>query len=200
MQGKLGFMRGVNQTSTQLIGDPSDFGEPSFQSTQSLGREDQRADKARGEKLKAEAASVWTEPNRTVLHEKQETKCVYNIYRGGHSILPVGEHHEGYVTLEEKTAVEENVGKYTRGLKISIEGNIGSGKWNWRRARQLMSCCAGKSSFGPWLCESLRKRGIKSWFRPERIEEWTLGGVSLLDLPRVDPRCGKVRLIIWKLK
>ena len=46
----------------------------------------------------------------------------------------------------------------------------------------------GKTNLGHWLSESLRHKGIQTWFRPERIHEWTLGGLSLLDLARHDPR------------
>ena len=103
--------------------------EPRFQSTQAAGKQDQKEDKARGYKVQAEATSIWVERNRTVLRGDQETKCIYNIFNGKYSVLPVGEKHEGFITLEEKLAVEQNRGRYMQGLKVSIEGNIGSGRW-----------------------------------------------------------------------
>ena len=48
---------------------------------------------------------------------------VYNIFRGGYTLLPSGENHEGFQTLEEQGAVQRNLGKYTRGLKVSLEVN-----------------------------------------------------------------------------
>ena len=103
-----------------------EFKVPQFVSTQ-LNKGTQRMDKLRGHKVKAEGTSIWQEPSRTVIAGDQKTKAVYNIFRGGYSVLPVGEDHEGFVTLEEQAAIERNLNRYSRGLKVSIEGNIGSG-------------------------------------------------------------------------
>ena len=110
-----------------MIAEPIELQKPRFQSTQIIGKQDQKEDRARGTKVRDEATSLWVEPERTILREDQETKCIYNIFNGKYSMLPIGERHEGYMTLEEKVAVEQNRGKYVQGLKISIEGNIGSG-------------------------------------------------------------------------
>ena len=124
--------------------------EPNFQSTQAAGKQDQKEDKARGSKVKAESTSIWVEPSRTVLRGDQETKCIYNIFNGKYSVLPVGEKHEGFITLEEKLAVEQNRGRYTQGLKVSIEGNIGSGRRSRLNQNYVkLYISQGKAATGP---------------------------------------------------
>ena len=46
----------------------------------------------------------------------------------------------------------------------------------------------GKTSTGYWIAEELRRKGIPCWYRTERIDEWKLNGMPLLDLARLDPR------------
>lgn len=132
LQGAGSFAASVGETSTQCVGEPEEFGRPDYQSTQQVEhtkRRERKEDKAREVKVESEGTSYWVEPNRTVLSSDQETRVVYNIFRGGYSLLPSGEHHEGFQTLEEREAVQQSLGKYTKGLKVSLEGNIGSGEW-----------------------------------------------------------------------
>ena len=127
LQGVAGFEASATVTSTQLIADPDEFEEPSFESTQRLGKPEQKMDKHRGEKVVAENVSVWRQPNRTLLSGETDTTSIYNIFTGGYSILPCGEDHEGYYTMEERDFVNRSVTQH-QGLRVSLEGNIGSGK------------------------------------------------------------------------
>ena len=127
MQGVAGFEASATFTSTQLIGDPSEFDEPKFESTQQLGKPEQKKDKRRGEKVVAENVPAWKQPNRTLLSGRTDTTSVYNIFTGGMSILPCGEDHDGYYTMEERDFINRSVIQH-QGLRVSLEGNIGSGR------------------------------------------------------------------------
>ena len=81
----------------------------------------------RGEKFAAEKIPMFRQPSRTLLTGETSTTSVYNIFTGGRSFLPCGEDHDGYLTKEEQDFIDRSVSQH-RGLRVSLEGNIGSGK------------------------------------------------------------------------
>ena len=117
------FEPGKENTSTQWPETEEEFGLPKFTSTQ-------RADKAMKVKINEERSRIWTEPKRTVLVEKPTYQYIYNVHNGDHHRMLVGsdESHEGVLTVEEHLAVHLKGKDTPAGLRVSLEGNIASGK------------------------------------------------------------------------
>ena len=135
------FEPGAENTSTQMLGNISEMGKPKHTSTQ-------RLDKARKEKVADEMNHVWTEPRRTEAVEKPLYQYVYNIHNGDHHRMLVGSEapHEGVLTEEEHQAVAIRGADEPAGLRVSLEGNIASGK-NCLDCPKIIKCNCNRKEY-----------------------------------------------------
>ena len=120
---QVAFEPGDENTSTQKLGVLGEIGGPKHTSTQ-------RLDKSWKMKVAEEANHVWTEPRRTEAVEKPLYQYVFNIHNGDHHRMLVGSDmpHEGVLTVEEHQAVAARGADKPASLRVSLEGNIASGR------------------------------------------------------------------------
>ena len=107
-----------------------------------------------------------------ITDEPRYYMTVKNPYTGGdEEVLIDPVQHDGVVTRQQQEAVKNNL-LHGSGIRLALEGNIGS----------------GKSTLGFWLVQALRDSGVPAWWKPERLEEWGTKEGNLLNTSRKDPK------------
>ena len=95
-----------------------------YSSTQKGG---QRKDKRRNSKSEE---LCWKEPVREAIVERPKYKTIYNIFKNEYTTMLVGSdgEHDGILTAAEAEAYKKMKDNVKQGCRVSLEGNIASGK------------------------------------------------------------------------
>ena len=126
------------------------------------------------------AESIPAYPSKDYITAEPRTfTTIKNIYSGGlEEVLVDPMHHAGVVTVQQQQAVRENL-LIGDGVRITLEGNIGSGKPKLYCAQQILIALLSLKGSRRWVGGTHKHCGTGGYPHIGSLRRLKSGGLSL---------------------